>query len=339
MKKIKRNNNNNFLSIVSVLIVLTHLLIIFFVKYRIQNLPLTNFRLGYIGNLLNLIFCILLISGIIVNIFLTSRISDRAILSYIVIMTIFLLAGIINAFIKFPMPKIYMFEHQFRDVLTGFLFSSYQFVNFIFLSVIWLNIIGKKGLIFLNASVNAVIMIILFFIFAFVYVNQSKTVRKLNNTRDKIAIVLGAAVWSNNIPSPMLASRAEKAYELFKQGYVNKIQVTGGNAPGELSEAEVSSLYLKERGVNMNDIWLEKKTTNTAEQVRYVKEELINKKRLSNIIFVSNSYHMARINEICTFYNIKADIEASSLNLSFDNNIYYKVRDSIALLVFWFFAL
>src|ERR1039458_9824708 len=187
MKKIKRNNNNIFLSIVSVLIILIHLLVIFFVKYKIQYLSLDNFRLGYIGNLLNLSFGVLIILGLIVNIFLKSRVSDRAILSYIVIMTIFLLAGIINSFIKFPMPKIYMFEHQFRDVLTGFLFSAYQFV----------------------------------------YFNQSKTVGKLNNTRDNVAVVLGAAVWSNNIPSPMLASRAEKAYELYKQGYVNKIQVTG----------------------------------------------------------------------------------------------------------------
>jgi uncharacterized SAM-binding protein YcdF (DUF218 family) len=137
----------------------------------------------------------------------------------------------------------------------------------------------------------------------------------------------------------MLASRVEKAYELYKQGYVNKIQVTGGNAPGELSEAEVSFLYLKRKGVNMNDVWLEKKTTNTAEQVRYVKEELINKKRLSDIIFVSNSYHVTRIYEICSFCNVKAGIQPSNLDLNFDSNIYYKVRESIALLVFWFFAL
>jgi uncharacterized SAM-binding protein YcdF (DUF218 family) len=115
--------------------------------------------------------------------------------------------------------------------------------------------------------------------------------------------------------------------------------LTGGNAPGELSEAEVASLYLKQRGVNADDIWIEKKSTNTAEQVRYVKEELINKKKLMNIVFVSNSYHLTRVNEICSFYNINAGIEASTLNLSFDSNIYYKVRESVALLVFWFFAL
>jgi vancomycin permeability regulator SanA len=338
MKKITKKHNN-ILSIVSVLIILTHLLIIFYVKYKIQNLPIDNFKLGYIGNLLNLISGFVLIIGLTINIFLKSPVSDRTILSYIIIMTIFLLAGIINSFIRFPMPKMYMFEHQFRDVLTGFLFSSYQFVSFILLFIVWLSISGRNGLLFLNASLNTVIIIVLFLIVAFIYVNQSKSVSRSNNPHDKVAVVLGAAVWSNNIPSPMLASRVEKAYELYKMGYVNKIQVMGGNAPGELSEAEVASLYLKQRGVNANDIWIEKKSTNTAEQVRYVKEELINKKKLMNIVFVSNSYHLTRVNEICSFYNIEAGIEASTLNLSFDSNIYYKVRESIALLVFWFFAL
>ena len=338
MKKITKKNNN-ILSIVSVLIILTHLLIIFYVKYKIQNLPIDNFKLGYIGNLLNLISGIILIIGLAINIFLKFRVSDRTILSYIIIMTIFLLAGIINSFIRFPMPKMYMFEHQFRDVLTGFLFSSYQFVNFILLFTVWLNITGRKALLFLNASLNTVIIVVLFLIVAFIYVNQSKSVSRSNNLHDKVAVVLGAAVWPNNIPSPMLASRVEKAYELYKIGNVNKIQVTGGNAPGELSEAEVASLYLKQRGVNANDIWIEKKSTNTAEQVRYVKEELINKKKLMNIVFVSNSYHLTRVTEICSFYNIDAGIEASTLNLSFDSNLYYKVRESVALLVFWFFAL
>jgi vancomycin permeability regulator SanA len=339
MKKIKKNNRNSLISIIAVLIVIAHLLIILYIKYKIQNLPIANFRLGYIGNLLNLIITTLLLISIVVNYFLKIRVSDRAILTYIIIMSLFLSAGILNAFVKFPMPRLYMFEHQFRDVLTGFLFSAFQFTGFIFLSAIWLNIIGRNGLIFLNSSVNAVIILALFFIFAFVYVNQARTVSTLNNTGNKVAVVLGAAVWSNNLPSPILASRVEKAYQLYKQGYINKIQLTGGNAPGELSEAEVAWLYLKERGVNLNDVWIEKKTSNTAEQVRFVKEELINKKKLLNIVFVSNSYHLSRISEICNFYNIKAGIETCSLDLSFESNIYYKVRESIALLIFWFFAL
>jgi vancomycin permeability regulator SanA len=338
MKKIKRNENN-LPSIIAILIAAAHLLIIYYVKYKIQNLPLGNFRLGYVGNVLNLIFTSLLIVSLIVNMFIKSRLSNSTILAYMIIMTLCLSAGIVNSFIKFPLPKYYMFEHQFRDVLTGFLFSSYQFVNFLFLSVIWLNIIGKNGLLFLNGSLNAVIIIFLFFAFAFIYVTSSRVINDKNSDGYRVAVVLGAAVWSNNSPSPMLASRVEKAYELYKSGDVKKIQLTGGNAPGELSEAEVEFLYLKQRGVDTRDLWLEKKTSNTAEQVRYVKEELINKRKLGNIVFVSNAFHITRIREICSFYNIKSGIEASNLDLSLDKNIYYKVRESIALLVFWFFAL
>jgi uncharacterized SAM-binding protein YcdF (DUF218 family) len=327
------------ISIIAIFIVFIQLLIIFYVKYKIQNLPLVNFRLVYIGNILNLVFSSILIIGLIINMFVDLRITNRAIISYIIVMSVFLLAGIINSFIKFPMPRLYMFEHQFRDVLTGFLFSAYQFVSFMFLFVIWLNIMGKNSLLFLNASLNAVIIIAFFFILAFIYINQSKPVSKLINNQDKVAVVLGAAVWSNNSASPMLASRVEKAYQLYKEGYVQKIQLTGGNAPGELSEAEVAYLYLKQRGVDIHDLWLEKKTTNTAEQVRFVKEELINKRKLNNVVFISNSYHLTRIHEICSFYNITAGIEPSSLDLSFDSNIYYKLRESVALLVFWFFAL
>jgi vancomycin permeability regulator SanA len=198
---------------------------------------------------------------------------------------------------------------------------------------------GGREFLFLNASVDAVIIMLLFLIFAFIYINQSKDLNKIDANSNNVAVVLGAAVWSNNIPSPSLASRAEKAYQLYKIGTVKKIQLTGGNAPGELSEAEVAYRYLKEKGVDTNDMWIEKKTSNTAEQVRFVKEELIGRKHINNIVFVSNSYHLTRINEICNFYNINAGIEASELALSFDKNIYYKIRESVALLEFWFFAL
>ena len=335
----KASNNSKFVNIAGAVIVLIDLLVVFYVKYKIQGLPLSDFNLHFIGNLLNLIFSVVLAFGLIINIFIKNRVSDKVIIVCSSIMTLFLIAGIMNEFIKFPLPKIYMVEHSFRDVLNGFLFSAYQFVNFMLLSIIWLHIMGGRGLLFLNATVDAAIIMLAFLIFAFIYINQDKNLNKPDIYSDNVAVVLGAAVWSNNVPSPSLASRAEKAYQLYRIGVVKKIQLTGGNAPGELSEAEVAYRYLKLKGVNASDMWVEKKTSNTAEQVRFVKEELIGKKHINNIIFISNSYHLTRINEICGFYKISAGIEGSELALSFDKAIYYKIRESIALLEFWFFAL
>ena len=335
----KRSGASNLISFCGAGIVIIDLVAVLYFKYKFQNLSLHNFNLLYIGNIFNLIFSLALVLGLVLNSYMKNRISDRLILVCTVLMTALLIAGILNVFIKFPLPKMYLLEHPFRNVLSGFLFSAYQFVNFILLAIIWLHITGGQGFIFLNASVDAAILMLLFLIFAFIYINQSKNLTRADIYKDNVAVVLGAAVWTNNIPSPSLASRADKAYELYKIGVVKKIQLTGGNAPGELSEAEVAFNYLNAKGVKSDDMWVEKKTSNTAEQVKYVKEELIDKKHLNNVVFISNSYHLIRINEICSFYKITPGIEAAELDLSFDKNVYYKIRESIALLVFWFFAL
>ena len=154
-----------------------------------------------------------------------------------------------------------------------------------------------------------------------------------------IAVVLGAAVWSVNKPSPTLASRLDKAVRLYKKGIVNKIQLTGSNAPGELTEAEVALNYLLKKDVDTSDIYMENQTTSTTEQIRFIKNNLVAARIFNNIFIVSDQYHLARINEISRFYNIKVILAASELTLSFDNMLYNKIRESIAMVVFWCFAL
>ena len=71
---------------------------------------------------------------------------------------------------------------------------------------------------------------------------------KYNSQKDKTnfdyGIILGAAVWSGNKPSPIFRGRIKKGAELFKQKIINKIHLTGGNAPGEISEAKAALNYL-----------------------------------------------------------------------------------------------
>lgn len=150
MKKAKNKigGNSKFISLSASGIVIIDLLVVYYIKYKIQGLSLDYFHLYYIGNILNLIFSVLLLIGIIVNVFIKNSVSDKVIITCTSIMTFFLIGGILNEFIKFPLPKLYMFEHIFRDILTGFLFSAYQFVSFILISIIWLHIMGGRGLLF-----------------------------------------------------------------------------------------------------------------------------------------------------------------------------------------------
>ena len=143
----------------------------------------------------------------------------------------------------------------------------------------WINIIGGKELVFLNASVNAFIIMILLFFFAFIYLSRNLSPDHTTNSTKNVAVVLGAAVWSKNVPSPSLAARVDKAARLLKSGMAKNIQLTGSNAPGELSEAEVAYKRLKEKNIDTTAIWVEKKTTSTNEQVRFIKRELIGSRK------------------------------------------------------------
>ena len=89
-------------------------------------------------------------------------------------------------------------------------------------------------------------MLVLFLILTFIYIDNVgyASGRWILNKSDKnIGVVLGAAVWSGNIPSPTLSARVDKALELLEQGFVGKIVLTGGKAPGELPESEVAYEY------------------------------------------------------------------------------------------------
>lgn len=326
-------------TIIPIVLVVLDLLLVWFIKYEHHKLALSEFRLTYIGNLLNLIFAFILILGLSILPFVKNEMKNSVLMTYSVLMTFFLVAGIIATFIKIPYAKYYILDHPFPEVLTGFLFCAFQYLQFVFLSTVWINIIGGKELVFLNSSVNGVIILLLFFFFSFIYLNRNIKINQLSNHSNNIAVVLGAAVWSKNEPSPSLASRVDKAAFLYRSKIADKIQLTGSNAPGELSEAEVAYKRLRNKNIDSTDILLEKKTTSTTEQVKFIKDELISKRKFDNIIIVSDSYHLTRVNEICDFYNIKADIIASDLNLSFEHKIYYKIRESIALMIFWFFAL
>src|SRR5436853_6188895 len=64
-------------------------------------------------------------------------------------------------------------------------------------------------------------------------------------------VVLGAAQY-NGRPSPVLKARLDHAYELYKKGYAHQIITTGSYGPDpNFSEAQVSTKYLVQRGINV----------------------------------------------------------------------------------------
>ncbi len=70
-------------------------------------------------------------------------------------------------------------------------------------------------------------------------------------------MVLGAYVYNNEAPSPVLEDRLLYAYDLYRNGKVKKILVSGDHGTKEYDEVNVMRNFLIQKGVPANDIFMD----------------------------------------------------------------------------------
>ncbi|GAB4298325.1 MAG: hypothetical protein Kow0098_23530 [Ignavibacteriaceae bacterium] len=337
-------NNKKFLLYLSVLlIILLQLFFLYYTKYKIHGLEISDFRIDAIGNFINLVISLVLIAGVTVFIFSNADNSPAKLLfSYLLVLTLLLLGASFFVRIGSPFGKNYLFGQPVEKLLTGLMFYLYQFVQLVFTITLWLKSFGRKDWVFISSSLNSLIVLMLLIVFSYYFVSSADQESDPNRLKDEgeiIGVVLGAAVWSDNIPSPSLSARVDKAVELYRSGIIDKIQLTGSNAPGELTEAEVALEYIMKNNIRVKDVFIEKQTTSTVEQVNYIKNNLLRNTNTAGIIMISDKYHLARIMEISKFYNVPVGLRASDLQLTFKTKVQIFLRESVAMLSFWLFAI
>ncbi|GGR18725.1 SanA/YdcF family protein [Streptomyces aurantiogriseus] len=66
--------------------------------------------------------------------------------------------------------------------------------------------------------------------------------------RTEVAVVFGAGLWAGE-PSPYLAHRLDAAAELYREGRVKVVLVTGDNSREDYDEPDAMRAYLTEHGV------------------------------------------------------------------------------------------
>jgi len=152
-------------------------------------------------------------------------------------------------------------------------------------------------------------------------------------------VILGAAVWSGNRPSPVLRERVHRGYDLLNDGVVQFLVVTGGSAPSELPEAEVARRALVALGVDPSRIVMEAHTNSTVEQILYIRDQLKQTQRWNTFIIISDQFHLKRALEICAFNGINARGVSSESPLGPQNLVFYHARESLALILYWMFGM
>ncbi|MCW8805735.1 MAG: YdcF family protein, partial [Ignavibacteriaceae bacterium] len=264
------------------------------------------------------------------------------IFSFIITSWLLLLLAFTSTRFKIFSSSVYILNQPGDRVLTGLLFLLFLFTLLYFLILLWSRIFTKQKSKVIKNVLTTVLMIFVSFVVIIIYIDSiSYTSGRwaISKSEKNIAVVLGAAVWSGNVPSPTLSSRVDKALELLEQGFVGKIVLTGGKAPGELAESEVAYAYAIAKEVDTLKVKIESLTSSTSDQIRWVKNNLSKDDSVEEIILISDAYHLPRTIEISKFYNLDTKVAESVHKLNFNDLLYNKVRESIALFIFWNFAL
>ncbi len=198
----------------------------------------------------------------------------------------------------------------------------------------WRHLLGATGYSLLFALGSYLLVVIS------IMLNPLSPSSTSDATRTKYdaGVILGAAVWSGNRPSPVFRERIKRGYELLDEGIVEFLVLTGGNAPNELSEAEVAKQELLKLGADPTSIALEKQTSSTVEQILFIRDELT-KQKWESFVIVSDQFHLKRALEICAFNDIAAVGIASESPLGPTNLAIYHLRESAALLLYWMYGL
>jgi uncharacterized SAM-binding protein YcdF (DUF218 family) len=126
-------------------------------------------------------------------------------------------------------------------------------------------------------------------VMAGIHLYASKTV----SGKADAAIVLGAAEY-NNRPSPVFRERINHAINLYKEGRVRLLILTGGAGAGSpYTEAEVARDYAVKHGVPAEDIRIEDVSRITYDNLREARR-IVKHEGAKRVFIVSDPLHMKR---------------------------------------------
>lgn len=114
-----------------------------------------------------------------------------------------------------------------------------------------------------------------------------------NTNSVDVGVVLGNKVELDGKPSERLKSRLDKALELYDEGYLKYIIVSGGLGKEGFDEAKVMKSYLIDNKVPEEHIILDSKGNNTfmtAENSKTIMKE----NKLKSVMIITQYYHVTR---------------------------------------------
>lgn len=148
---------------------------------------------------------------------------------------------------------------------------------------------------------NLLCVIVLFTTkFIFLLFAQPKTFTVEEVSKTKVAIVFGAGLLRDGSAGPVLSDRVQTAVNLYQQGIVEKLLMSGDNSFVEYNEPEAMRQYALERGVPDEDIILDyagRRTYDTCYRAKYIFQ-------INEAILITQEFHMPRALVLCNWFDV-----------------------------------
>ncbi len=338
-----RSKNNSWIILLATLAAV-NLLVLLILKYYLNGLSLLEFRIDYIGNVLNLVITFLFLVGLGTCVIRKKNPDVKKVsllLSFQMIVTISLV--FIFAVEKLNIINLtgYLFSFPIKKVYVGFLFILGELIQIYSMVYLWGLVFNPESLLGVRSIVRTAAAVAILMIFSLLYVWNVKiySEEKLPSAVFEYACVPGAAVWGRGKPSPILEGRIRKALDLYRKNRIKKIILTGGHAPGEISESEAAYKYLSNLEVPKEVMILETQSTTTTDQIKFLRNNFYEQQKIQPILMISDGFHLSRVTQISKFFKVSTLGVASDHSPSFSKTLFYRARESVGLLLFWLFAI
>ena len=221
--------------------------------------------------------------------------------------------------------------------------SLSNFLSMILLIVIVIQAIipGFNFNVLNNKWINAIYMILTgiefyLILVALAYLISSAMVLVFRQIRPvDYIVVLGCGLLHGDEVSPLLASRINAAFKIFKKApYRTKLIMSGGQGNDEsISEASAMKKYALGLGVDSNSIITEDKSKNTLENMRNSKQIIESRQKKYKVAFATNGFHVFRAGTYAYEVGLKAKAIPARTKLYFSQNAL--IREYLALLVYY----
>lgn len=157
--------------------------------------------------------------------------------------------------------------------------------------------------------------------------------------RASVAVVLGAAV-DTDVPSPVFEARLAHAVDLYKQGRVERLVMTGAQGEGDRrSEAAAGAIYAMAHGVPGDAILIEDRSRTTRQNLANARA-LLGISASQPMLIVSDPLHMRRAMAVAADLGLNASASKTpySRYRSMRTKLPFLAREVWFMHVHWLFG-